>query len=107
VVAEGANMPSTTNAVHHFVDKKILYGPGKAANAGGVAISGIEMSQNSTRIPLTREKVDNLLKEIMERIHTTCVKYGSEKGGFINYVDGSNIGGFVRVADSMIDQGIV
>ena len=107
VVAEGANMPSTTNAVHHFVDKKILYGPGKAANAGGVAISGIEMSQNSTRIPLTREKVDMLLKEIMERIHTTCVKYGSEKGGFINYVDGANIGGFVRVADSMIDQGIV
>ena len=107
VVAEGANMPSTTNAVHHFVDKKILYGPGKAANAGGVAISGIEMSQNSTRIPLTREKVDSLLKEIMERIHTTCVKYGSEKDGFINYVDGSNIGGFVRVADSMIDQGIV
>ena len=107
VVAEGANMPSTTNAVHHFVDKKILYGPGKAANAGGVAISGIEMSQNSTRIPLTREKVDGLLKEVMERIHTTCVKYGSEKDGFINYVDGSNIGGFVRVADSMIDQGIV
>ena len=103
VVAEGANMPSTTNAVHHFVDKKILYGPGKAANAGGVAISGIEMSQNSTRIPLTREKVDGLLKEIMERIHTTCVQYGSEKDGFINYVDGSNIGGFVRVADSMID----
>ena len=65
------------------------------------------MSQNSTRIPLTREKVDSLLKEIMERIHTTCVKYGSEKDGFINYVDGSNIGGFVRVADSMIDQGIV
>jgi len=106
VVAEGANMPSTTNAVHHFVDKKILYGPGKAANAGGVAISGIEMSQNSTRIPLKRDKVDGLLKEIMERIHTTCVKYGSE-GDFINYVDGANIGGFVRVADSMIDQGIV
>ena len=107
VVAEGANMPSTTNAVHHFVDKKILYGPGKAANAGGVAISGIEMSQNSTRIPLSREKVDGLLKEIMERIHTTCVKYGTEEDGFINYVDGANIGGFVRVADSMIDQGIV
>ena len=106
VVAEGANMPSTTNAVRHFVDKKILYGPGKAANAGGVAISGIEMSQNSTRIPLKRDKVDGLLREIMERIHTTCVKYGSE-GDFINYVDGANIGGFVRVADSMIDQGIV
>jgi glutamate dehydrogenase/leucine dehydrogenase len=107
VVAEGANMPSTKDAVELFIDKKILFGPGKAANAGGVAVSGIEMSQNSTRIPLTREKVDKLLKEIMERIHTTCVKYGSEKGGFINYVDGANIGGFVRVADSMIDQGIV
>jgi len=106
VVAEGANMPSTTNAVHHFINEKILYGPGKAANAGGVAISGIEMSQNSTRIPLKRDKVDGLLKEIMERIHTTCVKYGS-KGDFVNYVDGANIGGFVRVADSMIDQGIV
>ena len=106
VVAEGANMPSTTNAVRHFIDKKILYGPGKAANAGGVAISGIEMSQNSTRIPLKRDKVDGLLKEIMQRIHTTCVKYGS-KDDFINYVDGANIGGFVRVADSMIDQGIV
>jgi len=106
VVAEGANMPSTTNAVRHFIDKKILYGPGKAANAGGVAISGIEMSQNSTRIPLKRDKVDGLLKEIMQRIHTTCVKYGSQDD-FINYVDGANIGGFVRVADSMIDQGIV
>ena len=106
VVAEGANMPSTTNAVHHFIEQKILYGPGKAANAGGVAISGIEMSQNSTRIPLTRDKVDGLLKEIMQRVHTTCVKYG-KKDDFINYVDGANIGGFVRVADSMIDQGIV
>ena len=106
VVAEGANMPSTTNAVHHFINQKILYGPGKAANAGGVAISGIEMSQNSTRIPLSRDKVDGLLKEIMQRIHTTCVKYG-KKDNFINYVDGANIGGFVRVADSMIDQGIV
>ena len=89
-----------------FINKKILYGPGKAANAGGVAISGIEMSQNSTRIPLSREKVDGLLKEIMQRVHRTCVKYG-DKGDFINYVDGANIGGFVRVADSMIDQGIV
>jgi glutamate dehydrogenase (NADP+) len=106
VVAEGANMPSTTNAVHHFIEQKILYGPGKAANAGGVAISGIEMSQNSTRIPLTRDQVDGLLKEIMQRVHTTCVKYG-KKDDFINYVDGANIGGFVRVADSMIDQGIV
>ena len=106
VVAEGANMPSTKKAVDIFVDKKILFGPGKAANAGGVAVSGIEMSQNSTRIPLTREQVDGLLKDIMKGIHTTCVKYGSN-GDFVNYVDGANIGGFVRVADSMIDQGIV
>ena len=106
VVAEGANMPSTTEAVEHFIKEKILFGPGKAANAGGVAVSGIEMSQNSTRMPLTSEEVDGLLKGIMTRIHTTCVQYG-DKGDFINYVDGANIGGFVRVADSMIDQGIV
>ena len=106
VVAEGANMPSTTEAVEHFIEQKILFGPGKAANAGGVAVSGIEMSQNSTRMPLSSEEVDNLLKGIMTRIHTTCVQYG-DKGDFINYVDGANIGGFVRVADSMIDQGIV
>ena len=106
VVAEGANMPSTTEAVEHFIKEKILFGPGKAVNAGGVAVSGIEMSQNSTRMPLTSEEVDGLLKGIMTRIHTTCVQYG-DKGDFINYVDGANIGGFVRVADSMIDQGIV
>ena len=106
VVAEGANMPSTKDAVHHFIKEKILFGPGKAANAGGVAVSGIEMSQNSTRIPLTREQVDKLLKEIMEKIHTTCVKHGTQKG-FVNYVDGANIGGFVRVADSMVDQGVI
>ncbi|MEE3241528.1 MAG: NADP-specific glutamate dehydrogenase [Candidatus Neomarinimicrobiota bacterium] len=106
VVAEGANMPCTKDAVHHFIDKKILFGPGKAANAGGVAVSGIEMSQNSTRIPLTREEVDTLLKEIMNNIHSTCVDFGSHKG-FINYVDGANIGGFVRIADSMVDQGVV
>ena len=106
VVAEGANMPSTTDAVHHFIKEKILFGPGKAANAGGVAVSGLEMSQNSTRMPLKSEEVDNLLKGIMERIHSTCVTYGT-KEDFINYVDGANIGGFVRVADSMIDQGIV
>ena len=106
VVAEGANMPCTKDAVHHFIDKKILFGPGKAANAGGVAVSGIEMSQNSTRIPLTREEVDNLLKEIMNNIHSTCVDFGSQKR-FVNYVDGANIGGFVRIADSMVDQGVV
>ena len=106
VVAEGANMPSTTEAVEHFIEEKILFGPGKAVNAGGVAVSGIEMSQNSTRMPLKSEEVDSLLKGIMARIHATCVQYGN-KGDFINYVDGANIGGFVRVADSMIDQGIV
>ena len=106
VVAEGANMPSTTDAVHHFINEKILFGPGKAANAGGVAVSCIEMSQNSTRMPLTSEEVDGLLRGIMERIHSTCVKHGL-KDDFINYVDGANVGGFVRVANSMIDQGIV
>jgi len=106
VVAEGANMPSTTEAVEHFIKEKILFGPGKAANAGGVAVSGIEMSQNSTRMPLSSKEVDNLLKGIMIKIHKTCVQFGDE-GDFINYVDGANIGGFVRVADSMIDQGIV
>ena len=106
VVAEGANMPSTTEAVEHFIKEKTLFGPGKAVNAGGVAVSGIEMSQNSTRMPLSSEEVDNILKSIMSRIHATCVQYG-DKGDFINYVDGANIGGFVRVADSMIDQGIV
>ena len=106
VVAEGANMPCTKEAVHYFIDKKILFGPGKAANAGGVAVSGIEMSQNSTRIPLKREQVDNLLKGIMDKIHSTCVDFGSQKG-FVNYVDGANIGGFVRIADSMVDQGVV
>ena len=99
-------MPSTKDAVHHFIKEKILFGPGKAANAGGVAVSGIEMSQNSTRIPLTREQVDKLIKEIMEKIHTTCVKHGTQKG-VVNYVDGANIGGFVRVADSMVDQGVI
>ena len=106
VVAEGANMPSTKDAVHYFIDKKILFGPGKAANAGGVAVSGIEMSQNSTRIPLAREQVDNLLKQIMQKIHSTCVDFGSQKG-FVNYVNGANIGGFVRIADSMVDQGVI
>ena len=106
VVAEGATMPSTPDAVNHFINSKILFGHGKAANAGGVAVSGIEMSQNSTRMPLSREDVDKLLKDIMVGIHSTCVEHGSQSD-FINYVDGANIGGFIRVADSMIDQGIV
>ncbi|MFC1768075.1 glutamate dehydrogenase, partial [Candidatus Margulisiibacteriota bacterium] len=105
-VAEGANMPSTPEAIEVYLKSKILYGPGKAANAGGVATSGIEMSQNSMRLSWTKEEVDKKLQGIMKSIHETCVKYGKDKD-FINYVDGANIGGFVKVADAMIDQGIV
>ena len=105
-VSEGANMPSTIEAVELFIAKKILYGPGKAANAGGVATSGLEMSQNSMRLSWTREEVDERLHQIMVNIHQTCAKYGKE-GDFINYVKGANIGGFVKVADSMMAQGLV
>jgi glutamate dehydrogenase/leucine dehydrogenase len=107
VVSEGANMPSTPEAIEVYLKAKILYGPGKAANAGGVATSGLEMSQNSLRMSWTREEVDARLHQIMINIHKTCVKYGTEKDGFINYVKGANIGGFIKVADSMIDQGVV
>ncbi len=106
-VAEGANMPSTPEAIEVFLNNKILYGPGKAANAGGVAVSGLEMSQNSIRLQWTREEVDEKLHNIMKNIHATCVKYGTKEDGFINYVDGANIGGFVKVADAMLDQGLV
>jgi glutamate dehydrogenase (NADP+) len=106
-VSEGANMPSTPEAVEVFLKAKILFGPGKAANAGGVAVSGLEMAQNSMRLPWSREEVDNRLHMIMTNIHETCVKYGSEKSGFINYVNGANIGGFIKVADAMIAQGVV
>jgi glutamate dehydrogenase/leucine dehydrogenase len=107
VVSEGANMPSTPEAVEVFLKSRILYGPGKAANAGGVAVSGLEMTQNSMRLPWTREEVDNRLRQIMSDIHRTCVKYGTEDPGFINYVKGANIGGFIKVADAMIAQGVV
>ncbi|MCF8360099.1 MAG: NADP-specific glutamate dehydrogenase [Prolixibacteraceae bacterium] len=107
VVSEGANMPSTPEAVEVFLEKKILYGPGKAANAGGVATSGLEMTQNSMRLPWTREEVDERLHQIMISIHQTCVKYGTEADGSINYVKGANIGGFIKVADAMIAQGVV
>src|SRR3989339_274550 len=103
-VAESANMPSNIDAINAYLDAKILYGPAKAANAGGVATSGLEMSQNSLRLSWTRAEVDEKLHNIMKEIHATCVKYGTE-GKFINYVAGANIGGFVKVADSMIDQG--
>ena len=105
-VSEGANMPSTPEAIDVYMKNKILYGPGKAANAGGVAVSGLEMSQNSLRLSWTREEVDERLHNIMKDIHATCVKYGTE-GKFINYVKGANIGGFIKVADSMLDQGVV
>jgi glutamate dehydrogenase/leucine dehydrogenase len=105
-ISEGANMPSTPEAVEHFLEHKILYGPGKAANAGGVATSGLEMSQNSLRLSWTREEVDERLHNIMIEIHKTCVKYG-KKGEFINYVDGANIGGFVKVAEAMLAQGLL
>lgn len=105
-VAEGANMPCTPEAVNQFLKKKVLFAPGKASNAGGVATSGLEMSQNSVRMSWSREEVDKNLKNIMKEIHDTCVKYGKE-GKFINYVKGANIGGFVKVADAMLAQGLV
>ncbi len=105
-ISEGANMPSTPDAVEYFVEKKALYGPGKAANAGGVAVSGLEMSQNSMRLSWTREEVDNRLRDIMNRIHTACVNTAEEYEQAGNYVAGANIAGFVKVADSMIDQGL-
>jgi len=107
VVSEGANMPSTPEAVEIFIKSKILFGPGKAANAGGVATSGLEMTQNSMRLSWSREEVDNRLHRIMKEIHGTCVKYGTEKDGFVNYVKGANIGGFVKVAEAMLAQGVV
>ena len=105
-VGEGANMPCTPEAVEKFLAAKILFAPGKAANAGGVAVSGLEMSQNSIRTSWTRDEVDKKLEGIMRAIHEKCVEYG-KNGDFINYVDGANIGGFVKVADAMIDQGVV
>ncbi|MBM4155753.1 MAG: NADP-specific glutamate dehydrogenase [Lentisphaerae bacterium] len=107
VVSEGANMPSTPEAVELFVGKKILYGPGKAANAGGVATSGLEMSQNSMRLMWGRDEVDSRLHEIMVRIHAACVKAAGEYGQPGNYVMGANIAGFTKVADAMLDQGLV
>ena len=106
-VVEGANMPSTPEAITFFINNKILFAPGKASNAGGVATSGLEMSQNSLRYNWTRDEVDTKLHNIMLDIHDQCVAYGKEEGGYIDYVKGANIAGFVKVADAMIDQGIV
>lgn len=106
-VSEGANMPSTSDAVHTFQKAKILYAPGKASNAGGVATSGLEMTQNSLRFNWTRDEVDLKLKEIMSNIHESCIAFGKEEDGYINYVKGANIAGFVKVADAMLAQGTV
>lgn len=106
-VSEGANMPSTKEAVDAFHAAKILFAPGKASNAGGVATSGLEMSQNSMRYNWTREEVDSKLKEIMASIHESCIKYGTSKDGYVDYVKGANIAGFVKVADAMLAQGVV
>ena len=105
-VGEGANMPSTPEAIQIFAENKVLFAPGKASNAGGVAVSGLEMAQNSLRYNWTREEVDSRLKNIMSEIHESCVEFGQEDG-FVNYVKGANIAGFVKVADAMLAQGVV
>ncbi|EAR13588.1 glutamate dehydrogenase [Polaribacter irgensii 23-P] len=106
-ISEGANMPSTPEAIHEFQKGKILFAPGKASNAGGVATSGLEMSQNSLRLSWTRKEVDDKLKDIMEDIHDSCVQYGENEDGTIDYIKGANIAGFVKVADAMLAQGVV
>jgi glutamate dehydrogenase (NADP+) len=106
-ISEGANMPCTPEAVEAFQEAKVLFAPGKASNAGGVAVSGLEMSQNSMRIGWTSEEVDQKLHIIMQDIHAACVKYGTEKDGYVDYVKGANIAGFVKVADAMLAQGVV
>ena len=106
-VSEGANMPSTPEAIHEFTKSKILFAPGKASNAGGVATSGLEMSQNSLRISWSRKEVDSRLKDIMEDIHDSCVQYGENEDGTIDYIKGANIAGFVKVADAMLAQGVI
>lgn len=106
-VAEGANMPTTLEGVHVFNDAKIMYGPGKAANAGGVAVSGLEMSQNAERISWDSERLGGLLESIMAEIHQSCVTYGDQGGGYVDYVKGANIAGFKKVADAMLAYGVV
>ena len=106
-VSEGANMPSTPDAVEVFLKNKILYAPGKAANAGGVSVSGLEMSQNSMKLSWPKEEVDKRLQDIMASIHASCVKYGTDADGFVNYVNGANIAGFMKVANAMMAQGVL
>ena len=106
LVSEGANMPSTLDAIEAFLDNKVLYGPAKAANAGGVAVSGLEQTQNAMRLSWTRQQVDEQLLDIMQKIHATCVEHGKD-GDYINYVRGANIGGFIKVADAMLAYGVL
>ena len=106
-VAEGANMPCDADAVHYFLHKKVLFGPAKAANAGGVAVSGLEQTQNTMRLSWTAKEVDERLQQIMLDIHGTCVKHGKDSTGFVNYVKGANIGGFLKVAEAMLAYGIM
>jgi NAD(P)-specific glutamate dehydrogenase len=106
-VTEGANMPSTPEAVRIFQEAKVLYCPGKSSNAGGVAVSGLEMTQNSERLKWDREEVDQKLHNIMDDIHENCVRYGTEPDGYVNYVKGANIAGFIKVAKAIMAQGIV
>jgi glutamate dehydrogenase (NADP+) len=107
VVSEGANMPTTPEGIEIFIDNKILYGPGKAANAGGVSVSGLEMTQNSMRFNWTRDEVDHRLRIIMKTIHRNCMETAEQYGTPYNYMNGANIAGFVKVADAMLDQGVV
>ncbi|MEI6434008.1 MAG: NADP-specific glutamate dehydrogenase [Bacteroidota bacterium] len=106
-VAEGANMPSTPEAIELFLENKILFAPGKAVNAGGVATSGLEMAQNSMKLSWPIKEVDERLHEIMRSIHSSCVKYGKDKDGYVNYVKGANVAGFLKVANAMLDQGVI
>jgi len=106
-VAEGANMPTTPGGVHTFLQARILYGPGKAANAGGVAVSGLEMNQNNGCMKRSQDEVDCQLRAIMRSIHASCVRYGKQPDGFVNYVVGANIAGFIKVANAMLAQGLV
>jgi glutamate dehydrogenase (NADP+) len=106
-VSEGANMPSNPDAIHAFQKAKILYAPGKASNAGGVSVSGLEMTQNSIRLSWSREEVDAKLHDIMRAIHASCVKYGTQADGYINYVKGANVAGFMKVAEAMMEQGVI
>ena len=106
-VSEGANMPSTPEAVHVFQEAGLLYAPGKASNAGGVSVSGLEMCQNSSKLNWTSEEVDSRLRQIMKSIHNACVKYGTQENGYINYVKGANVAGFMKVAKAMMAQGVI